>query len=249
MPPRFFAPDLTDSSRDVTLPAGESTHLTRVLRLAEGADVEVFNGRGLVRAGVVGRASPHATVVVAGAALVAAPEPPAPLVVVQALLKGDAMDAVIRDATVLGACDIRPVAATRSNVPARAAAAARDRWTRVAIAAAKQCGRAVLPRIAGVRPLADVLAEVPGDAPVRLWLTEPSASRGDSAVVPVPPQGTCVAIGPEGGWTREEIDASRGAGWQAWTMAPVTLRAEQVALAALSVIRYAWDDASRRRIT
>lgn len=249
MPPRFFAPDLTDDSPRVLLPAGESTHLARVLRLAAGADVEVFDGRGTVRAGVVERASAQGSLVRVGARLAAAPEPPVPMVLAVSLLKGDAMDAVVRDATVLGACEIWPVRATRSNVPARAADAARERWTRVAVAAAKQCGRGVLPTMAPVRALTDVLVDVREDLPVRLWLTEPAAARGQSADVPVPPRGLCLAIGPEGGWTAEEMEWASAAGWQPWTLAPVTLRAEHVVLAALSVVRYAWDAAARRRIT
>lgn len=249
MPPRFHAPELTAASQEVALPPSESAHLARVLRLQDGAAIEVFDGRGLLRAAVVRRASPSRAIVEAGEPLEAAPEPQATIVVAQSLLKGDAMDAVIRDATVLGASEIWPMTAARSNVPARAAAAAHERWQRVAVAAAKQCGRAVLPRLAGVRPLADVLSDAHADAPVRLWLTEPTASCGDSASVPVPPRGLCLAIGPEGGWTADEVDAARAAGWQAWTLARVTLRAEHVALAALSVIRYAWDEDARRRIT
>ncbi len=231
------------------MPPGESTHLARVLRLEPGADVELFDGRGLARAGVVRRASGQASIVDVGESLAVAPEPPAAIIVAQALLKGDAMDAVIRDATVMGAAEIWPMTAARSNVPARAAASARERWERVAVAAAKQCGRAVLPRIAGVRPLGDVIADARDEAPVRLWLTEPSASNGQSASLPVPARGLCLAVGPEGGWTEGERQAARDAGWQPWTMAPVTLRAEHVTLAALAVVRYAWDDASRRRIT
>lgn len=249
MPPRFFAPDLTSGSPDVTLPAGESLHLARVLRLDVGAAVEVFDGRGLLRAGVVARASAQASHVQLGEALPAAPEPEAPIVVAVSLLKGDAMDAVVRDATVLGARDIWPMSTARSNVPVRAATAAHERWQRVAVAAAKQCGRAVLPDLAPVRPLTDVLADARADLPVRLWLTEPAAAAGEPTEVPVPPRGLCVAIGPEGGWTAAEVAAARDAGWQAWTLAPVTLRAEHVGLAALSVIRYAWAAAARRRIT
>ncbi len=249
MPPRFFAPELTPASREVTLPPGESTHLSRVLRLDTGAEVELFDGRGLLRAGIVRRAAGQGAVVEAGEPLPTVPEPPAAIVVAQALLKGDAMDSVIRDATVMGAVEIWPMSTVRSNVPTRAAHAAHQRWERVAVAAAKQCGRTVLPRIAGVRPLGDVVADARDEAPVRLWLTEPSASDGGSASLPVPPQGVCLAIGPEGGWTAGERDAARAAGWQPWTMAPVTLRAEHVTLAALAVVRYAWGDAARRRIT
>lgn len=231
------------------MPEGESTHLARVLRLKAGDAVEIFDGRGVLRAGTVRRASAHGSVVVAGSPLLAALEPPAAIVVAQGLLKGDAMDAVVRDATVLGASEIWPMTTSRTNVPAKAAAAALERWARVAVAAAKQCGRAVLPRIAPVRSVGDVVAAAATEARVGLWLTEPSASSGDGGAIPVPPREVCLAIGPEGGWAPEEIDAARAAGWQLWTLAPVTLRAEHMTLAALSVIRYAWDVSGRRRIT
>lgn len=249
MPPRFFAPDLTTGSPDVLLPEGESAHLTRVLRLARGSRVEVFDGRGSVRAGVVERASAHASLVHVGEPLPAAPEPAATIVVAVSLLKGEAMDAVVRDATVLGAREIWPMRAVRSNVPQRAAPAAHERWQRVAVAAAKQCGRAVLPTITPVRPLTDVVADARAGLPVRLWLTEPAAAGEDTADGPLLPLGTCLAFGPEGGWAPEEVEAARAAGWRSWTLAPVTLRAEHVVLAALSVVRYAWEAAGRRRIT
>jgi 16S rRNA (uracil1498-N3)-methyltransferase len=223
-------------------------HLARVLRLREGDDIEIFDGRGALRHATVLRAAPQGSVVTVGGQREAAPEPPARLVVVQGLLKGDAMDAVVRDATVLGASEVWPVTTMRTNVPARAADAARERWQRVAIAAAKQCGRAVLPRIADARPVRDVIGGASADLPVRLWLSEPAAA-GDRLDLPTAPSGICLAVGPEGGWTVEEVAAAREQGWQTWTLAPVTLRAEHVTLAALSVVRYAWDASGRRRIT
>lgn len=249
MPPRFHAPDLNPAAADVVLPEGESTHLSRVLRLREGDAVEVFDGRGALHAGVVRVASPRASVVTVGAAQTAAPEAPAPIVVAQALLKGDAMDAVVRDATVLGAVEIWPMTTSRTNVPARAADAAHERWLRVSVAAAKQCGRAVIPRILPVRALAETLIDPTASAATRLWLTEPAASRGRGAEIPVPARPLCLAIGPEGGWTTEEVAAAIDAGWEPWTLAPVTLRAEQMTVSALSVVRHAWDVSSRRRNT
>lgn len=248
MPHRFFAPDLTPTSSEVVLPPGESAHLARVLRLRDGEAIEIFDGRGALRQGIVRHVAVGGTRVEVGDALVPVPEPVAPIVVVQGLLKGDAMDAVVRDATVLGASSIQPVTTSRTNVPTRAAQAAHDRWVRVAIAAAKQCGRAVLPQIAAIADVRDVIDAASTAAPARLWLTEPAAIRSDSDVV-LDPQPTCLAIGPEGGWSADEIRAAADTGWRPWTLAPVTLRAEHVTLAALSVLRYAWDVAGRRRIT
>ena len=244
MPPRFFAPALTPTAPTVTLPPGESQHLARVLRLTRDAPVEVFDGRGTLQAGRVLDASARGAVVTLGDRLAAAPEPPAAIVIVQALLKGDGMDAVVRDATVLGASEIRPVISARTNVPARAAAAAEERWLRVAVAAAKQCGRIVLPAIAPVAALETVVRPAPAAA--RLWLSEPALGAPAAGDVPPPTMPLWLAVGPEGGWTAEEVLAAAAAGWSPWTIAPVTLRAEHVPLAALAVVRHAW---ATRRIT
>lgn len=230
------------------MPAAESTHLSRVLRLAVGSAVEVFDGRGTAMDGVVASASATAAVVRLGERRMAAPEPPARIEIVQALLKGDAMDAVVRDATVLGASLIRPVTTARTNVPPRAARGALERWQRVAVAAAKQCGRATLPAIAPVEPLVHVLPRARESGATCLLLVEPSLTVDDGSGTPPSEQPLWLAIGPEGGWTVEEVERARAETWRPWSLAPVTLRAEHVTLAALSVVRYAWD-AARRRIT
>ena len=186
MSPRFLAPDLNIAAAEVTLPAGESAHLTRVLRLREGDAVEVFDGRGALHAGVVRTASPRASIVTVGAARTAAPEPPAPIIVAQALLKGDAMDAVLRDATVLGASTIWPMTTSRTNVPARAA----RRGARALAAGGRRGGQAV-------RACSDP-AHRAASAPLpRCWSTRrvrvhavvahrAGGIGGDSADVPVP---------------------------------------------------------------
>jgi 16S rRNA (uracil1498-N3)-methyltransferase len=257
VPPRFHAPALAPDVTRVTLDADQSRHLSRVLRLGHGDTVEVFDGRGrMAVARVVDPDTRAATVEVVGDAP-AQPEAPVPLVVCAALLKGDAMDAVVRDATVLGATRIVPMSTARTNVPASRIGAGRleQRWTRVAVAAAKQCGRARVPDIAPVRQVAEVI----GDAAWRRWdrrlLVEPSrVATVTSAQVSGPFEGpsassrhadaSCeglvVAIGPEGGWTGEEVRAALDAGWHAWSLGPFTLRAEQMALAALAVVRYGW---------
>ncbi|HTV01455.1 MAG TPA: RsmE family RNA methyltransferase [Luteitalea sp.] len=245
MPPRFHAPALDIDQPTVTLPPGESQHLTRVLRLGSGADVEIFDGRGGLHSGRVQVADGRAAIVSVGAPLEATPEPGAPIVIVQGLLKGDGMDAVVRDATMMGATTIQPVTSARTNVPGRSAAAAGERWQRVAVAAAKQCGRAVLPTIAPVARLDDVLDAT--ETASRLWLCEPAIGDASATAVPPATSALWLAIGPEGGWTTNEVAAARAAGWSLWTLAPVTLRAEQVTLAALAVVRHAWS--AVRRIT
>lgn len=243
MPPRFYAPDLDLARSDVTLPASESLHLTKVLRLRAGAEVEVFDGRGVLAHGTVRHASTSGVTITVDGVRAAQPEAPHPLAVCASLLKGDAMDAVVRDATVLGSTQIVPMITTRTNVPLARASSGRlhERWQRVAVAAAKQCGRARLPDIAAVQSASAAFSDTAWHAWQRRVLVEPSISTDPVRAAEGPSAGPLVlAFGPEGGWADVELDAARAAGWEAWSLGPFTLRAEHVTLAALSVVRYAW---------
>src|SRR4051794_38356016 len=146
---RFFAPSLDPGDETVLLPRDEAEHLTRVLRLGVGDTVAVFDGHGreyLARVASASRRdvrlqvlSPHA----------AAPESSVPITLVQSILKGDKMDDVVRDAVMLGASAIQPIVARRSEVTVAAVmrGARVERWRRVALASAKQSGRAMLPEV------------------------------------------------------------------------------------------------------
>src|SRR5512137_2682918 len=95
---RFFAPGLRAGDPTVQLPDDEAEHLTRVLRLAAGADVLVFEGRGLQRAGRVETADRRGVTVRLAGDVPAAAEPSVSLTLVQSLLKGHALDDIVRDA-------------------------------------------------------------------------------------------------------------------------------------------------------
>jgi len=243
VPPRFFAPTLDLAQPAVTLPASESLHLARVLRLGPGAIVEVFDGRGAMVRGTVLQATPSSSLVAVDGVTAAQPEAPWPLTVCAPLLKGDAMDAVVRDATVLGATQIVPVTTARTNVPVSRADSGRlhERWHRVAVAAAKQCGRATLPEISDVRGLSDMLQAPAWQEWQRRLLVEPAL---DVTLThdPLRRAPLVLAFGPEGGWDAGEVRAACEAGWTPWSLGPFTLRAEQVTLAALAVVRYAWTE-------
>src|SRR3712207_305138 len=101
MIPRFFLPDLDPAAKDAVLPPDESHHLARVLRLTPGDEVVVFDGRGLAIAARVVSADRGRAVVRLGERLTTE-RPSVALTVVQAVLKGDSMDAVVRDCTMVG---------------------------------------------------------------------------------------------------------------------------------------------------
>src|SRR5262245_57627751 len=109
MPARFLAPDARATGALVALPADESAHLTRVLRLRSGDAVRVFDGRGREFDAVVEQAGKSGVHVRLGAAREAAAERRVAVTLAQAVLKGDKMDDVVRDAAMIGVSAVQPL--------------------------------------------------------------------------------------------------------------------------------------------
>jgi 16S rRNA (uracil1498-N3)-methyltransferase len=245
MLPRFYAPGLEPSQRDATLPADESHHLTRVMRLGDGDVVTVFDGRGREYRARVAHASRGAVRVDLLEPVSPAPEPRIALTLAQAILKGDKMDAVVRDATMMGVSAVVPIVASHGAVKVTALSARRaaDRWRRVAVSSAKQCRRAVVPAIADPVSFDRWLAG--GSAGLRLLLVEPAAARGRAmqSIADQPPAGAVtVIVGPEGGWSEDEVRGAIEAGCLPVTLGGTTLRADAAPLCALTVVRFALGD-------
>ena len=114
--PRFYAPGLDPSRAEVILSADESHHLVRVLRLVAGDEIAVFDGDGREFQARVARADRNGASVTIGAPIATAPDPTVLTTLVQAVLKGDKMDGVVRDATMAGVAQIVPVVTERSLV-------------------------------------------------------------------------------------------------------------------------------------
>src|SRR3954468_6955698 len=146
---RFFAPALDPGDETITLPREEAEHLTRVLRLGVGDTVAVFDGRGhegLPRCAAAAARDVRLTLL---SRVQPSEEWSVRLTLAQAVLKGEKMDDVVRDAVMLGVSAIQPLVTRRTDVTVAALirGARVERWRRVAIASAKQSGRAVLPEI------------------------------------------------------------------------------------------------------
>jgi 16S rRNA (uracil1498-N3)-methyltransferase len=239
--PRFHhAPIDPAPGSALILDGPEARHAMRVLRLAAGDRAVVFDGAGVaVLTEIVGGRGERLEMRVLEPHT-ASRELPIAITVAPAVLKGDAMDALIRDATMLGAIAIAPIVTARTVVPARATASATvvERWRRVALASAKQCGRSVLPAIAPARPLDAALGDPTWAAAARIVLCEPDVDAGKS--LPAAGAGPLVVLsGPEGGWTPEEIARAAALGWRPWRCSPLVLRAETAPVVALSIL--AWE--------
>jgi 16S rRNA (uracil1498-N3)-methyltransferase len=242
---RFFAPALDPGDDIVALPKDEGEHLTRVLRLGVGDTVSVFDGRGReFLARIVSAARRDARVQVI-ARVEPPPEPRVALTVVQAVLKADKMDDVVRDVVMLGATAVQPIVTTRSETTVAALLRGHrvDRWQRIALASVKQSRRAVLPEIRTPLSFETFLGEPADD--VRLMLVEPKARTGVAPLgslraMPIPARAS-VLIGPEGGWTEGEVTLAHERGVRLIALGPRTLRADAVPVAALSVLQFLWE--------
>jgi 16S rRNA (uracil1498-N3)-methyltransferase len=245
---RFYAPGLDPGDETVTLPRDEAEHLTRVLRLGVGDTVSVFDGRGHEFLARVASAVRRDVTVQLVSRVDAAIEPAVSLTLVQAIIKGDKMDEVVRDAVMLGVAAIQPIVTTRAETTVAAVLKGNrmERWRRVTIASTKQSRRAVLPEIRVPLTLETYLDEPP--AALRLMLVEPMASgvpdveslsvlRQEAA-----PADAALMIGPEGGWTEPECAAARARGVRLATLGHRTLRADAVPVAAISVLQFLWGD-------
>jgi len=244
MQARFHVPDLDPDRPQTELPAGEAHHLTRVLRLVPGAEIAVFDGRGTqYRAEVTVASRDHVLVRLLGP-LDAPPVPRVSLTLVQSILKPDAMDGVIRDATMVGVAAIQPVTSERSSLKTAAWPKALDRWRRIAVASAKQCGLARLPDVAGPVPFDRWLGS--GQANGAMLLVEPAAASGAISVRALSrgqaPHAAVLVVGPEGGWTAGEYESARTAGCVPLSLGRLTLRAESVPLVAAGALLAVWDE-------
>jgi 16S rRNA (uracil1498-N3)-methyltransferase len=220
------------SGNQAVLLGKHAAHLARVLRGQVGQEFDIA-ADGVVRRGRVLSVSENRVEFELGEEVEAVSV--AQVTLVLAIFKFDRMEWAIEKCTELGVTRIVPFAAQRTDTHLAAAAIKRaQRWRRIAREASEQARRAAPPEIANPVKLRDVLALqsepriVLSESETATSLRELCASpRGSSLVL---------AIGPEGGWTNEEMQAFAQADWKAASLGPTILRAETAAIAATALV-------------
>lgn len=238
---RFYAHPRQFLQDTVTLNREETLHLARVLRLGVGARVEVCDGQG---GNFVARV---ATLESRGATLRILQkldpwgESPLPLVLGIGLAKGEALDEVIRQATEMGINQIFPFMSERSErLPVERVEQRRERWERLARESVKSCQRSVLPRI---EPPQDFAAALQGPEEFKLIFWEEERGSGLNSLLKRPrPRDVRILVGPEGGFSASEAAQARAAGFHAASLGPRRLKVATAALAAITLMQFAWGD-------
>jgi len=226
MSERFFTATPPSGSRAL-LEGDEARHLTRVLRAKIGDAVSLFDGTGRewpARVASIGRDRVELD---AGEPVIDPLSAGIPVTLAVALPKGDRQKWMVEKLTELGAARLIPLETTRGV--AEATASAQARLERGVIEACKQCGRNTLMEITAGRPLDRLLAEVPAGACV--VIAHPGGRPLDAATMPPTATAMIALVGPEGGFTDEELCIADRAGVIRISLGPHILRVETAAIA------------------
>jgi 16S rRNA (uracil1498-N3)-methyltransferase len=235
---RIHVPGAIEVGAEIALPRQAGEHLTRVLRLAPGAPLTLFNGAGGEYAASLGtpRGKQELARVLGHDAVER--ESPLAIALLQGVARGERMDMIVQKATELGVARIVPVLAERSvvKVDAKQRGRKREHWQAIAISACEQCGRNRVPEVCDPLTLGDAVgALAPGG--VRCLL---AADGGESlSAVAARPGNTAfvLLIGPEGGLADHEQKFALANGFAACRLGPRIMRTETAGLAALAALQ------------
>ena len=219
------------SGNHAALTGDHADHLIRVLRARVGQEFDIASGAVVRRGRIVNIASTCVEFELGE-------EVPAAftgnVTLLLAVFKFDRMEWAIEKCTELGVARIVPVVARRTDAHLAAASAKRaDRWRRLALQASEQSRRSVPPEITAALKLKEA-ATLPGALRIILAESENQTSLRDalnSAEGEI-----LLAVGPEGGWTEDELQLFHTAGWIPASLGPTILRAETAAIAATAIV-------------
>ena len=235
---RFFVEKFTENS--ATVEGDTAHHLGHVLRGQKGQLYELSNGATvwLARIETVSRHRVEFTLVEQLPAAAAAAE----ITLLLSIVKFDAFEWALEKATELGVVRIIPLAAARSEKSLVAAAAKRsERWRKILLESSQQSRRLRVPELAPPAQPSEAFSTQSGG--VHVMLSErpdaPHIRAVLSTAVSSEPSLAAVAIGPEGGWTDEEIASARAAGFREASLGSLILRTETAVVSALSVLNFA----------
>lgn len=232
----------------VEVAAAGAHHLTRVLRMGLGDELQAFDGRGAERTMRVAEVRAGVVILEAAGELVHRPRSSLDLTVLQALAKGDKLPRVVRAVTELGATRIGLVVTRRTvaRPPRERAAGLALRLSRIASESARQCRRADVPEVRGPEALETWLDGALPPVCLAAWENE-SVPLGE-ALPADRPEGIAMLVGPEGGFDRAEVERIRAAGFTTVSLGPRILRTETVAAALCAILQFRYGDLSLRGI-
>ena len=242
---RFFLPARQIEDHRATINGVELNHLRRVLRLRPQDHVVVFDDAGLEHQGIIRSLSEDRGEIDIIRSYQVNNESPLKTILALGLTKGEKMDWVMEKATELGVHTVIPFVSsyTIPKLNERKMAQRSERWQKIALSAAKQCGRVRIPEIMALTGFCDLLEPVSRDK-LRLLFWEKECQHGllELKETRTSIGEVVVMIGPEGGFSAQEAALALEHGFKPVRLGPRILRAETAAVAALSAVQLLWGD-------
>jgi len=242
--PRFYVPNPSIQDGLLRIEGEEVKHIRKVLRLKAGDKIIVFDGLGKEYEGAILEEKPSSVLVKVDNIFFPQKDSPLEITLAQSLLKGEKMDFLIQKATELGVKEIIPFLSSRS-VPLleRSRRLERHRrWERIAVEASKQCGRGVVPKIDSLKDYSEML-QIGSPDGLRLILWEREGIKLKEVLERSEEKAKIFfVVGPEGGFSQEEVDEAEKSGFIPVILGRRVLRAETASLCLLSILQYQRGD-------
>jgi len=220
------------------LPEAQAHYIGRVLRLAAGDALQLFDGSGQEFVGELVEVGKKSVQVELREQFAGLAESPLRIHLGQGLSRGERMDWAIQKATELGVAEITPLLSERCEVRLKDERADKRlaHWRQIAVSACEQCGRSRVPLIHPPLPLDAWLEQTAAELKLVLHpVAAPLASHAR-------PTSLAFLIGPEGGLSEAEVQQAQRAGYHAARLGPRVLRTETAPVVALSVAQQLWGD-------
>jgi len=242
--PRFYVSHPRIENGMLKIEGSEVRHIRRVLRLKVGDEIVIFDGSGKEYECTIFEEGPSSVVIRIQNISSSERESPLDITLAQSLLKGEKMDYLIQKATELGVKEIIPFFSSRS-IPLleRSNRLERShRWERIAVEASKQCGRGIIPKIELLQEYSEILS-TPSQDSLHLILWEKEGKKLKEILkASNEKKKIFFIVGPEGGFSQEEVEHAKRMGFIPITLGERILRSETASLCLLSILQYEWGD-------
>lgn len=239
--PRIYSHQPLSGQSIVDLDENASRHLSKVLRMQAGRELILFDGHGGEYSAIISAVGKKVVSVELGDFSAIDRQSPLSIHLGIGISRGERFDHVLQKATELGVTTITPLFSERTEVKLSGPRLEKKllHWQQILISSCEQCQRNRLPMLSAPMSLDQWLPTV--DEQQRFVLHHRSDVTLSHTATP---NSVALAIGPEGGLSEFEIEASKKFGFQSLTLGPRVFRTETAPLAAISLMQYLWGDLS-----
>ena len=241
---RFYHSGQINIDETIVLDEFAAHHAQKVMRLKNNDQLILFNGDGSDYTGHVIIISKRQVQVSIKSKKSIESESNIRVILLQALTSSEKMDLIIQKTTELGISEIQPIICARSVVKIKNEKIEKKllHWRQVSIAACEQCGRAEIPTIYKPVNIIKYLEKISESDKTTKIILSPEATKSLNNSTPNIKQDIKVLIGPEGDFTKQELDFSIQKGFSPIKIGPRILRTETAPMCILSILQYKYGD-------